>query len=121
MSHFLIVFLGGGLGSICRFGIGLLLSRYIVTFPLGTIVANAISCFLLGMLLSWSIKGELATPYRLLLATGFCGGFSTFSTFSAESLQLLQEGHLYFAFLNIAGSLVIGLLFVFLGMRIIGI
>lgn len=121
MTHFFLVFLGGGLGSLCRFSIGLLLNRYDLNFPLGTLIANAISCFLLGMLLSWSLKGELATPYRLMWATGFCGGFSTFSTFSAESLQLFQQGNAALALLNIAGSLLIGLFFVFLGMRVIGI
>lgn len=119
MANFLLIFLGGGLGSLCRWGIAVSMKKYVTAFPLGTFFSNFISCFFLGMLIAWSLKGSLSPTYKALLVTGFCGGFSTFSTFSAESLQLLQVGQLNLAFLNIAGSVIVGLLSVWLGMKLV--
>ncbi len=119
MTNFLLIFLGGGLGSLCRWGIAASIRNYTITFPLGTFLANFISCFILGMLIAYSFKGNLSPTYRALLMTGFCGGFSTFSTFSAESLHLLQVGQINLAFVNIAGSITVGLLSVWLGMKLV--
>ncbi|MEZ4920273.1 MAG: fluoride efflux transporter CrcB [Saprospiraceae bacterium] len=115
---FLLVFLGGGLGSLCRFGIGLAIQPLVPRFPLATLLANALACFVLGMLISWQQAHLLSDSKRLLLATGFCGGFSTFSTFTSESWHLFQAGQTAEAVLNIVLSLAIGVLCLLLGMKI---
>ena len=81
MLNYLLVFLGGGLGSMCRYGIAHGLSNYKTTFPFATLIANIISCLILGYLVGLSLKNQTSDYQRFLWMTGFCGGFSTFSTF----------------------------------------
>jgi CrcB protein len=119
MLNYLLVFVGGGLGSICRYGIAHLLQPYKFQFPYGTLIANAVSCVLLGVLVGLSLKGQVSRNYQFLLMTGFCGGFSTFSTFSNETFLLFENGHLTAAFLNVAGSLFVGLACIYLGLKLV--
>lgn len=120
MQAFLMVFIGGGLGSMCRYGIARLLQSQELTFPLATFIANALACIVLGALMGLSLKGDLSTPTKLLLMTGFCGGFSTFSTFSAETFQLLETGNYLYAFTNIGVSLLFCLFCIFIGLKLVG-
>ena len=120
LSSFFLVFLGGGLGSMARYGLGLALQPWLPRFPLATLLANAAACLILGVLTSLSMRGLLDDPRRLLLATGFCGGFSTFSTFTNETWSLLQTGQTANAILNIFLSLVVCFLSLFLGMKLAG-
>lgn len=120
MQAFLMVFIGGGLGSICRYGIARFLQSHDLTFPLATFIANALACITLGALMGMSLKGDLSAPTRLLLMTGFCGGFSTFSTFSAETFVLLETGNYLYAFVNIALSLLFCLFCIFIGLKLVG-
>ena len=92
MQAYLFVFIGGGLGSICRYGIAQILSQYNFHFPWATFTANALSCIILGALVGWSLKEGMTDSTKLLLLTGFCGGFSTFSTFSNETFHLFLAG-----------------------------
>ncbi len=117
---FLYVFLGGGLGSICRYGIAQILKTQQLNFPLATLIANIISCIILGMLVAYTLKNEWDESYKLGLMTGFCGGFSTFSTFTNETFQLFQQGNILYAFTNILLSLLICLIAIYTGMKIIG-
>jgi len=110
------VFLGGGLGSITRYMIGRILAQN-GAFPWGTFAANAVACLLLGYLLGLELRSPMPSSWRLLLITGFCGGFSTFSTFAAEYYSLLRAGEITLFFVYIGSSLLTGLLCVFLGMR----
>jgi CrcB protein len=89
----IIVFLGGGLGSVLRFATGKWIqSFHKLNFPLGTLAANILACFILGFVVGMT-NGKVANPNaRLFWATGFCGGFSTFSAFSSETLALMQAG-----------------------------
>lgn len=118
MTNLLWVFIGGGLGSIARYLIGDLLKSHSLVFPWGTLLANAVSCMILGYLVAYNLKTPLSAPYRLLLMTGFCGGFSTFSTFSSETYVLLQDGKYQLALGYVGGSLIIGLLGIILGFRL---
>jgi CrcB protein len=100
-----LVFLGGGLGSAIRYGIGkwvgTLYSHY---FPLGTLIANVLACLALGLIIGMADSRQLLSPASKIFWTiGFCGGFSTFSTFSNETLTLLQGGF------TSAGLLYVGL------------
>ncbi|HFC00446.1 MAG TPA: fluoride efflux transporter CrcB [Phaeodactylibacter sp.] len=116
--NFLLVFIGGGLGSISRFGISVLLKNHGYTLPLATFFANAISCIVLGVLVGWTIKsGQASDIQKYMLITGFCGGFSTFSTFSNETFQLFQSGNVATAFGYVLLSLVVGLFCIYLGMK----
>lgn len=115
MYNVLAVFVGGGLGSLCRYGMGLLLPSSSATFPFATLVANVCACFVLGYLTDYLLRDNLSDHWKLLLGTGFCGGFSTFSTFSKETLELSQGGLTLWALVYLVLSLVLGVLAVFLG------
>lgn len=115
MIPYILVFIGGGLGSVCRFGISQLLSAQQWTFPVATLIANMVSCLMLGVLVGLNLKGEVSMTYKFLFMTGFCGGFSTFSTFSNETFQLLQAGHIAYALANVGLSLMIGLVCIYIG------
>ncbi|MEO0895104.1 MAG: fluoride efflux transporter CrcB [Bacteroidota bacterium] len=117
--NILAVFIGGGLGSLCRYAISLWLGKTEAGFPLATLVANILACIVLALgfiLLERNI--EMSKPMKLFVLTGFCGGFSTFSTFSMETYLLLMEGNWPMALLYVGLSilsclLIIGLLFYF--------
>lgn len=116
---FLLVFLGGGVGSVSRFW----LSKVIFTeleplFPLGTFTVNIVGCFLIGIFMGLIVR-HLLNPYLgLLLTTGFCGGFTTFSTFMYENNMLVKESDFYLAFSYTLLSLFIGFAATFGGMAI---
>lgn len=117
MQQVLLVFLGGGVGSMLRYLISKNLNPYFQHFFLGTFVVNSIGCLLIGMVLGYSLKGAYLTQNQiLLLGTGFCGGFTTFSTFAFEKHSLLQDGQLWhFATYTIA-SIAVGILAIAVGL-----
>lgn len=117
MQTYLYVFIGGGLGSICRFGLGHLTAGYRWQFPWATLMANLLACFLLGVFVAMNMKGRLVGQTSVLLMAGFCGGFSTFSTFSNETVQMMITGQLTKALVYVASSLVVCLLAVYLGLK----
>jgi len=116
--QFLLVFIGGGLGSLSRFGIAKAVAPYTPVFPYATLFANILSCILLGFLMQLSLKNQINDTYKWLLMTGFCGGFSTFSTFSGETFQLFQNDHIVLGVLNAVGSIIICLLAIWLGVTL---
>lgn len=117
MKNIVYIFIGGGLGSVLRFLISNYTSKLanIQNFPLGTFVVNMIGCFLIGILTSYFIKVD--NYLKFLLITGFCGGFTTFSTFSVENYSLWQNGNYLMLFIYIALSVIVGLGAVFLGLQ----
>ena len=116
LRQLLLVALGGAIGSAMRYLTAILLARhYTGSIPLATLVVNVLGCFLIGLLIGLCSE---TTYLRLLFITGFCGGFTTFSTFTAESYVMFREGAYGLALLYIAGSVVIGLLALWIGLYV---
>jgi fluoride exporter len=113
----LIVFTGSGIGGVARYGMQTWIFRlYPFTFPLGTFIVNIIGCLLIGLFYALSEKGNLLSPEgRLALTTGFCGGFTTFSTFAYENMNLLRTGDYIYFGLYTLGSIIAGIVAVYLG------
>jgi fluoride exporter len=118
LKNFILVGLGGAAGSILRYVVSLMLMNR--GFPLATLLVNIAGSFLIGLVLALGIKNEnFAGNWKLFLATGICGGFTTFSAFSAENLQLLQNGKTGMSLLYIAVSIGAGIGATFLGYKIV--
>ena len=120
MKQLVLVFIGGGFGSVLRFVIGKWLNNTENGIPYGTFAANILGSLLIGIFLGYAAKNDSLTQnHALLLATGFCGGFTTFSTFAYENHVFLKSGDFTsFAFYTIA-SFVVGFLAVFAGMYLV--
>jgi CrcB protein len=116
----LLIGTGGFAGSISRY----LLTKFIATkwpmaFPWGTFSVNIIGCFLIGIIMGMSFQSSISTQTRLLLATGFCGGFTTFSTYSLEIFELYQRGQAGISMLYLFTSILAGFLSVWLGLWVV--
>ena len=110
------VAVGGLLGCLLRWVLAMLLNRYVPTVPPGTLAANLIGCYLIGVALALFTQYPAFAPeWRLFVTTGFCGGLTTFSTFSAEVVFLMQSGRTAGALLAIAVHLGGSLLMTFAG------
>jgi CrcB protein len=116
------VFTGGGLGALARYG----LSRWIGVpdlsagaFPWATLSANLLACAVLGIGIAYLADGRLSRSAQLVLLTGFCGGFSTFSTYAQEGLDLARYGHTSTAVLYIGLSLISGMAVLWLAAQIV--
>lgn len=116
IKSIILVFLGGGLGSVLRFLIGRYLNSTNTGIPYGTFAANILGSLLIGIILGLSAKGNVLTQNQtLLLATGFCGGFTTFSTFAYENHVFLKTGDFTSFALYTIFSFIIAFLAVFAG------
>ncbi|WP_300814057.1 fluoride efflux transporter CrcB [uncultured Bacteroides sp.] len=116
-KELICIFLGGGTGSVLRYAVQMMLHERIVpySFPWATFAVNIAGSFLIGMFYALSARFNLPADIRLLLTTGLCGGFTTFSTFSNDGLILLKQG-LYGLFLTyILLSVALGIVAAFLG------
>lgn len=120
IKQLLLVFLGGGIGSVLRFILGKYLNSAESGIPYGTFAANILGSLLIGIILGMAVKQNTLTENQILfLATGFCGGFTTFSTFAYENHLFLKSGDFTsFAIYTIA-SFVIGFLAVFAGIFLV--
>ncbi len=120
MKAVLLIGSGGFIGSVLRYLTSLFVqNKALSTFPLGTLVVNIIGCLVIGVIFAFSERGFVNPEWRLFLATGICGGFTTFSAFSNETMGLLRDGQTLYAFGYIAASVILGLLATFIGISLI--
>ncbi|MEW7281058.1 fluoride efflux transporter CrcB [Aquimarina sp. 2201CG1-2-11] len=120
MKQILLVFIGGGTGSVTRYLISKYLNNSSSSIPYGTFTANVIGCFCIGIILGLALKSNIMSQNTVaLLATGFCGGLTTFSTFAYENHTLLKSGDWINFILYAIGSFAVGIFFVFAGMFIV--
>lgn len=112
IKSLLLVGIGGGMGSIGRYLMSLLIQKNCsLTFPLSTFLINILGSLLIGLLIGCAGKNLPYSPeIKLLFITGFCGGFTTFSTFSAENFQLIQNGQYATASIYVFASITLGIL-----------
>ena len=117
VRNLLLVALGGGLGSVCRY----LVSRMVESsFPWGTFVVNILGSLLIGLLVALVGKGIVSNEIKLLLVTGFCGGFTTFSTFANESFGMMKTGDVLLFAVYVGASVFVGIFAVWCGLKLVG-
>lgn len=120
MLNCIFVGIGGFLGSVCRYLIGLLPFKAENGFPIKTLLINVAGAFAISLIAAWAAKGKSIDPHLLLmLKVGVCGGFTTFSTFAFESAELMQSGHTPVAVTYMVLSAVLGVLAVLAGQAVI--
>jgi len=110
--------LGGAAGTVARYGISQLMQRHSTDFPYGTFVINVVGSFLIGLLARALSGGETNPALRAALTIGFCGGFTTFSTFSAEFVSLVQQGRGVRAAFYVVLSVTVGIIATFAGIAV---
>jgi CrcB protein len=117
LKNILTVMLGSGIGGALRFISSEYIKQLVPTrFPLSTFVVNLMGCFIIGIIYAISMKGNQdSNGMKLLLATGFCGGFTTFSAFTSENLELIRSGNQLTALFYILTSVVLGILATYFG------
>ena len=112
--HIKLIFLigtGSFIGGVFRYLLSLLIQTKTTTnFPLGTLIVNITGCFFIGIVLGIFDKGQISSEWKMFLATGILGGFTTFSAFSTETVALFREGHVSYALIYIFSSVLLGLL-----------
>ena len=112
-----MILAGGGVGSLARYLVGsAVMTRFVTRFPLGTLVVNVTGSFLIGLLMTLLTERFQPHPnWRLVLVTGFLGGYTTFSSFEWETYAAIREGGFWMGLANIAGSVTLGYMAVWLG------
>lgn len=116
MKSFLIVFIGSGIGGIFRYGFNLIIDYLGQKSFYSTFFSNTIAAFILGLFLSWNaLQSQTENNYRLLIAIGICGGFSTMSTFSFELYEMIKSAKYVLFLVYLISTISISILMIFLG------
>ncbi len=120
MQNYIVVFFGAGFGGMLRYWMSSFVYKFLPEdFPFGTLSVNLSGSFLIGLIMFYLNETELISPtMRIFLTTGFCGGLTTFSTFSYETITLLKDREYFFAGMNILSNLLLTLLALFLSYKI---
>jgi fluoride exporter len=121
MKPFLLIGTGSAIGGICRYLVQILVGKYAgVAFPAGTLLVNLSGCLLIGLLYGLADRyAWMSMEWRLLLMTGICGGYTTFSSFSLEAVSLLRQGSYVNFLLYVFGSVALGLIATAVGIFVI--
>ncbi|WP_313028221.1 fluoride efflux transporter CrcB [Soonwooa sp.] len=116
LKNLVLIFIGGGIGSILRYLISFFSLKFFKTsgFPIATLIINLVGCFLIGLFSAYFIKQD--SGLKFLFITGFCGAFTTFSTFSAENVILYQNGNYVSLISYILLSIILGFFAVLMGL-----
>ena len=117
VKYALIIGTGGFIGSVARYLISKIVQEAsLSSFPYGTFVVNITGCLLIGLIIGIAEKGTWLSPeWRLFLMVGICGGFTTFSTFAAENLNMMRDGQFFYVIIYTILSLLTGLIAVYFG------
>lgn len=123
LKSILLVGIGSFAGGALRYIVSAVMKNVCASsFPWATLAVNLLGCFIIGVVYAlFSKSGNASAPLCLMLTTGFCGGFTTFSTFANESLQMLQNGNLIGFILYVTVSVIVGMALVALGYRIFNV
>ena len=114
MLNILSVGLGGFVGAVCRYLIGLIPVKEALVFPIKTVGVNILGCLVIGIIAACAAKNDAVSPQLLLfLKVGLCGGFTTFSSFALETTDLMKAGHILPALIYVLGSVLIGVATIF--------
>ncbi len=109
MLNMIVVGLGGFVGAVCRYLIGLIPMNEVTVFPIKTFIINIVGCIVIGLITVTAAKSNTLNPQMLLfLKVGVCGGFTTFSTFALETAELIKNGNALVAFAYMLGSVLVG-------------
>ncbi|KUO66770.1 MAG: camphor resistance protein CrcB [Lutibacter sp. BRH_c52] len=120
MRILLLIGTGSFIGGVLRYALSQFIqTKFLSAFPFGTLAVNIIGCFAIGIVFALSEKTNMSPEMRLFLATGICGGFTTFSAFSNETLSLMRDGQLLYASAYISSSVLFGIFATFLGYSIL--
>ena len=121
IRNLLLVALGSSLGGMSRYLAQHYINNHFASrIPLGTLIVNISGCFIVGLFFAWAEKENALSPAsRLLLLTGFCGGYTTFSAFALENINMMRNGQLFYTIVYVGLSVVLGLGATFLGMLLV--
>jgi CrcB protein len=120
MRILLLIGTGSFIGGVLRYSISQFIQTKILsTFPFGTLGVNIIGCFVIGLVFALSERTNMSPEMRLFLATGICGGFTTFSAFSNETFSLMRDGQLFYASAYITSSVLFGVFATFIGYSVL--
>lgn len=117
--NYVIVFIGAGLGGLARYGTGITMARLsaLTNFPVSTFTVNIVGSFVMGLIMGFlATRHGLSDGWKLFLATGMMGGFTTFSSFSLETVQLIENGEVTTALIYVLSSVILGLIALFSGL-----
>lgn len=120
MRILLLIGTGSFIGGVLRYALSQFIqTKFLSAFPFGTLGVNILGCFAIGIVFALSEKTNMSPEMRLFLATGICGGFTTFSAFSNETFSLMRDGQLFYASAYITTSVLFGVFATFIGYSIL--